>query len=73
MNWYDTRHELIIKRMKLDRFFTLFLDKFEKQMHPEKTDTKIWKLYKAKLKEYDDVQRGIKAAEYWINKDVQHG
>ena len=69
MNWNEKRHEYVIQRMKLDRFFSLFLDKFEKQMDPDKTDTPIWKLYKKKLKEYDDVQRNIKAAEYWIHKE----
>lgn len=70
MNWFDKRHELVIHRMKMDRFFTLFLDKFERKMDPDKPNTPIWKLYKEKLKEYDKLQRDIKAAEYWIAKGV---
>lgn len=70
MNWFDKRHELVIQRMKMDRFFTLFLDKFERKMDPDKPNTPIWKLYKEKLKEYDKLQRDIKAAEYWIAKGV---
>lgn len=68
MDWYEKRNNLVVERMKLDKFFTMFLDKFEKQMDSDKTDTPIWKLYKNKLKEYDDVQYGIREAEYWINK-----
>ena len=70
MNWFDKRHELVVQRMKMDRFFTLFLDKFHRKMDPDKPNTPIWKLYKEKLKEYDKLQRDIKAAEYWIAKGV---
>ena len=68
MNWVEKRNDLIIERMKLDRFFSMFLEKFERKMDPDKTDTPIWKLYKTKLKEYDKVQHDIRSAEYWINK-----
>jgi hypothetical protein len=54
--------------MKLDKFFTMFLDKFEKQMDPDNTNTPIWKLYKTKLKEYDKVSYDIKATDYWLSK-----
>jgi hypothetical protein len=46
----------------------MFLEKFERKMDPDNTDTPVWKLYKEKLKEYDKVQHDIKSAEYWINK-----
>ncbi len=68
MNWVEERNTLIMERMKLDKFFSMFLEKFERKMDPDRTDTPVWKLYKTKLKEYDKVQSGIKAAEYWINK-----
>ena len=55
--------------MKLDKFFSMFLEKFERQMDPDKTDTPVWKLYKNKLKEYEKVQHDIRSAEYWINKE----
>ena len=69
MNWIDQREHLIIERMKLDKFFSMFLEKFERQMDPDKTDTPVWKLYKNKLKEYEKVQHDIRSAEYWINKE----
>ena len=70
MNWFEEKNRLIVEKMKMDRFFTLFLDKFERKMDPDKPNTPIWKLYKEKLKEYDKLQRDIKAAEYWIAKGV---
>jgi hypothetical protein len=61
---------LIIERMHLDKFFSMFLEKFERKMSPDNTDTPIWKLYRKKLKEYDDVSRQIKSAEYWLKKEA---
>jgi hypothetical protein len=55
--------------MKLDKFFSMFLQKFERNMDPEKPDTPVWKLYKAKLKEYDKVQSELRAVAYWIKKE----
>ena len=69
MNLIEKRNQLILERMKLDKFFSMFLEKFERQMDPDRTDTPVWKLYKAKLKEYDKVQHEIKATDYWINKE----
>jgi hypothetical protein len=68
MNYEQKRQHLICEKMKLDKFFSMFLEKFEKQMDPDRVDTPVWKLYKAKLKEYDTVSRELKATEYWINK-----
>ena len=60
--------ELLGVKMRLDKFFTMFLDQYGSEMDAESTDTPIWKLYRAKLKEYDAVSKDIKALEYWINK-----
>lgn len=70
MNWNEQRQDLIVEKMKLDKFFSMFLEKFERKMDPDKTDTPIWKLYKTKLKEYDKINHGIRTAEYWIAKSV---
>mgnify|MGYP006294452469 CR=1 FL=1 len=64
----ERQSELIVEKMKLDRFFSMFLDKFEKKMNPDLTDTPVWKLYKNKLKEYEDVQRAIKLSDYYLKK-----
>ena len=68
MNYIEQKNHLIVQKMKLDKFFTMFLDKFEKQMDPDNTNTPIWKLYKTKLKEYDKVSYDIKATDYWLSK-----
>lgn len=69
MNLIEKKNQLIIEKMKLDKFFSMFLEKFERQMDPDKTDTPVWKLYKSKLKEYEKVQHEIKATQYWIDKE----
>ena len=66
----NKRHELLVKKMKMDKFFSLFLDKFERKMDPEKPNTPIWKLYKEKLKEYGVLSQEIKNIEYWITKAI---
>lgn len=60
--------QLIAEKMRLDKFFTMYLDKFEKKMDVENTQTPIWDLYKKKLKEYGELDRTIKAAEYYSKK-----
>lgn len=60
--------ELLRDRMKMDKFFTMYLDKFDRKMDPENGDTPIWQLYKKKLKEYADLQQAIKVAEYYMKK-----
>lgn len=66
-----TKHdELVVQKMHLDKFFTLFLDKFHSKMDPGKPNTPIWKLYKLKLNEYDDIQRQLRATEYWLQRSA---
>jgi hypothetical protein len=60
--------QLLGERMRMDKFFSMYLDKFERKMDPEKTNTPIWDLYKKKLKEYGDLQQTIKVAEYYMKK-----
>jgi hypothetical protein len=69
MTLTDQYSDLQVQKMKLDKFFSMFLEKFERQMDPDKTDTPVWKLYKNKLKEYEKVDHELKATQYWINKE----
>ena len=69
MNLIEKYSDLQVQKMKLDKFFSMFLEKFERQMDPDKTDTPVWKLYKNKLKEYEKVDHELKATQYWINKE----
>ena len=62
------RDNLVTEKMKLDKFFSMFLNKFERKMDPDKTHTPIWDLYKKKSKEYNDLQHSITIADYYLNK-----
>ena len=68
MNWFEEKNRLIVEKMKMDRFFTLFLDKFERKMDPDNTDTPVWKLYKQKSKEYSELNGVITTADVYIKK-----
>lgn len=59
---------LLQERMKMDKFFTMYLDKFERKMDAADSDTAIWELYKKKLKEYSELEQTIKIAEYYMKK-----
>jgi hypothetical protein len=56
--------------MKLDKFFTLFLERFDKEMDADKPNTPVWKLYKQKSAEYNKLCQEIRNTEYWIRKYV---
>jgi hypothetical protein len=60
---------LIVDKMKLDKFFTLFLDKFSDKMDPKNPTTNVWKLYHSKTKEYADLNQVITAAQYYMKKN----
>ena len=68
MDYQEKLNTLFIKRMQMDKFFTMFLDRYSDKMDPEKLDTPIWKLYRKSLKEYDQLSKEITATEYWIKK-----
>jgi hypothetical protein len=69
MTLTEKYNSLQIEKMKLDKFFSMFLEKFERKMDADKTDTPVWKLYKSKLKEYDKISQELKATQYWISKE----
>jgi hypothetical protein len=64
----EIKNELTLKRMKMDKFFTMFLDKFERKMHPEKLNTPVWNLYRKQLKEYEGIQRALTMTNYYLEK-----
>jgi hypothetical protein len=59
---------LVMDRMRMDKFFSMYLDKVGDKMDPEFTDTPVWKLYRKKLKEYGEVEQAIKVAQYYLKK-----
>ena len=60
--------QLLSERMRFDKFFTMFLDKFHRKMDSEESDSPIRKLFKTKSKEYSELQRTITIAEYYMKK-----
>ena len=70
MDYKLKRNQLLIEKMRLDKFFTKYLDKFEKQMDPDKPNTPVWKLFKQKSTEYNKLCQEIRNCEYWIKKYV---
>ena len=73
MTLTEKYNSLQIEKMKLDKFFSMFLEKFERKMDSDVTDTPVWKLYKAKLKEYEKVSQELKNTQYWITKENNVG
>lgn len=61
-------NQMLMTKMKLDKFFSLFLDKCGDKMNPDKTNTPEWKLYKQKMKEYGALNTAIKTMQYRISK-----
>lgn len=64
----EQRNQLLAERMKMDKFFTMFLDKFERKMDPENPNTPIWQLYKKKHSEYGKICQDLRNIDYWISK-----
>ena len=69
MTLIEKYSDLQVQKMKLDKFFSMFLEKFERKMDPDSTDTPVWKLYKNKLKEYEKVDNELRTTQYWISKE----
>lgn len=55
---------------KMDAWFDLFLDKFDRKLDTSKTDTPIWKMYNKKFTEYEDLKQTIKRVSYYREKYV---
>lgn len=61
---YEIKHDLQIKVMKLDKFFTMFLDNTD--LDEDKPDTTDWKVYNEMTKEYQHVNELIRATDYYL-------
>ena len=60
--------DLLVQRIKMDQFFELFLEKFENEMKPNKTDTAVWKAYHKKYDEYERLSREIQTTEHLLRR-----
>ena len=58
--------EVIIQKMKMDRFFSMFLEKFENDMDPNVLGTPIWNLYNTKMAQYKELRSLETATKYYL-------
>jgi len=56
------QNHLVVEKMKLDKFFSIFLDSTE--LSEEDTSTPEWITYKEMLKDYGRVEYLINATKY---------
>ena len=63
------KQELLLQKMKLDKFFSKYLEKFDRKMDPENTNTPIWKLYRSKFDEYSKINQELRNLEYYIKRE----
>jgi hypothetical protein len=59
-------HELVLDKMRLDKFFSDFLH--ENVLDHDLPDTKEWILYKTKLSEYEELGSLIGWSKYYIER-----
>lgn len=62
----DLRNQLILEKMKMDKFFSKFLDKHD--LTEENTCTPEWHTYKTMLTDYEKLNAAIKTTDYYIRK-----
>lgn len=60
-------NELYVKRAKMDRAFTEFLDKYDSLMN-ENPFHPSWKFYRESCDKYNQVEYKIKTAKYYLTK-----
>lgn len=61
-------NDLCVEKMKLDRFFSMFLDKVGDKLDSDKPNTPEWKLYHKKYDEYVKIDNKIKSLKYFMGK-----
>lgn len=61
-------NSLLAKRMKMDKFFSMYLDTYGDKLDTTDTCDKYWILYKKKLKEYGELQEKIRYATHVLGK-----
>lgn len=68
----DLYHTFIVEKMKLDKYFSQFLDENEEEMNQsENFDSASWQTYREKLKEYDAIERLVTHSKYYLTKHVR--
>ena len=60
------RNEFVTEKMKLDKFFSIFLE--EHNLDMEDINSKNWLIYKQKLTEYEVINQKIKWSDYYLGR-----
>jgi hypothetical protein len=63
------KKELQTEIRKLDKFFDRFLEDHSGRLSLEKLDTPEWKLYRAKMKEYQKYDEAIDLINFYTKKE----
>lgn len=63
----EIHNDLIVKKMKLNKQFSLFLESTE--LDETEPDTKNWKEYKALLSEYETVDHLLQVANFYRERN----
>ncbi len=66
----EQQQELLVKRMNMDRKFTLFLDENDDAMQ-ENFDHPSWATYREMLNEYEQLTTQLNRCTYYLTKAVQ--
>ena len=63
------KNQLILEKMKMDKFFSIFLDStyLDDTLDSDKGEyeTQDWKTYKSKAEEYENIQRLILLTDFY--------
>ena len=60
------RNDFVVEKMKLDKFFSVFLE--ENNLDMEDINSNKWSMYRNKLKEYSSVTQKIKWSDYYLGR-----
>lgn len=64
----SVENQLIVNKMKLDKFFSIFLDSVE--MTEDNNGSPEWITYREMLKEYERTTTLLRAAQYKLHRYV---
>jgi hypothetical protein len=65
-NLVEVKNNLVLDKMRLDKFFSVFLN--ENELDHDIPNTPQWQTYKEKLSVYQDLSKLINWADYYLGK-----
>lgn len=68
---WEIYQTFVAEKMKLDKYFSVFLEENENEMSKDDEYTsEVWETYKKQLKEYNDIDVSLRRVQYYLNKNV---